>query len=420
MLYHYQALDSNGDTVSDYVDAPSESSARQKIKSKGLYVVRLTKHEVRASEEKTESTKKSTEKTNPIVEKIVDFWNIKTSKKQLGLFSRQLSTLLQAGMTLPVAINAIIEQIDNKYFKNVIIDVKDKLEEGSTFSNALRRHKLLFTDMYVNMVMVAENLGSLDQVMERLADMEEKRNILKGKVQAALYYPAFIMVFAVAVIIFLMVNVIPQITDMFKDQKKDLPLPTEIIIGLSDFLATFWFLIPIVLIGGAIFFKRYKETSEGKHKLDELKLKIPLIGSFYNKMLVQRFTQNLGVLLNNKVDIIKSFEIIQKIVDNVVIEERIAEATKKIKEGSSVSHALSKANFLPKLVLGMITAGEASDKLDSMLINIGKVYENEIDLNVTSLTSLIEPIIIVFMAMGIGMIVMAVMLPMMQMNLLVQ
>jgi len=207
---------------------------------------------------------------------------------------------------------------------------------------------------------------------------------------------------------------------MFVDQNTDLPLPTKIVIGLSDFLSSYWYAIPIIIALGIHFFRRYKKTPAGHLKVDEFKMKAPLFKTLYKKMIVLRFTQNLGILMNNRVDLIKSFEIVQKIVGNIVVEAKIVEAAKKIKEGSPISMALAKTDFLPKMVLGMIAAGEASDKLDEMLLNIGRVYETEIDQTITSLTSLIEPIIIIFMGLMVGMIVLAVMLPMMQLNLLVQ
>jgi type II secretory pathway component PulF len=274
--------------------------------------------------------------------------------------------------------------------------------------------------MYINMVRVVENLGSLDKVMERLAESLEKRNILKSKIQSALWYPAFMIFFSLCVVIFLLITVIPQIAMMFEQENKEIPLPTEIVIFMSKIMSVIWPFIPMFIILGLFIFRKFVERKEGRHKIDEIKLKIPLIKNLYNKIIVYRFTQNLGILLNNKVDIIKSFEIVQKIVSNVVIEEKISEASKMIREGSSVSNALRKVNFLPKLVLGMISAGESSDNLDSMLLNIGNVYETEIDLNVASLTSILEPLIIVFMGAVVGLIFISIMLPIMSMNVLVQ
>ncbi len=416
MIFEYEALNSKGETVSDYIDASSEAAAKSKIRSQGLYPVKMKKQEVA----QTEISGGKTSGLSNILDRISREISLRFSSKQIGLFSRQLATLLKAGMSLPMAITDIVDQIDNKHFRNIIVDVKEKIEEGTTFSNALERHKNIFSDMYINMVRVGENMGSLDHVVERLAEMEEKSNLMKSKVQAALYYPMFMFLFATVVVVFLMVSVIPAISEMFTDQKKDLPLPTEIVIGMSNFLSDFWFIIPLFILGMIYIYRRFASTKDGKKKIDGWKLNVPIFKNLYRKLIILRFTQNLGVLMSNKVDIMKSFEIVQKIVGNMVIEEKIAEAAVKIREGTAVSKALKTSEFLPRMVLGMIAAGEASDNLDTMMINIGNVYETELDLTISSLTSLIEPLIIIFMGLAIGMIVLSVMLPMMEMNMLVQ
>lgn len=414
MIFHYQALDRTGKDVSDYIDAPSETQARQKIRSQGLYPVSLKKQT--AADKDTAENKFALFKS--LSDRLGNFINERTSVKYVGIFSRQLSTLINAGVPLPTAISDIIDQVDNKYFRGVVAEIKEKIEEGSSFSFSLLKHRSIFSDMYINMVRVGENLGSLEQVMERLADLEEKKNLLKSKIKAALWYPAFMLFFAVSVVTFLMVSVIPSIADVFEEQNQALPIPTKIVIAISGFLSKFWMLIPLLVILGIFIFRRYVQNEQGRQKIDGIKLRIPIIKNIYKKIIILRMTQNLGILLSNKVDLLKSFEIVEKIVGNVIIEKRIAEAAKRIKEGSSVSVALNKSDFLPKMVLGMISAGEASDKLDAMLINIGRVYEVELDLTITSLTSLLEPVIIIIMGIAIGIIVMSVMLPIMNMSTL--
>ncbi len=418
MIFQYQALDRTGKNVSDYIDAPSEMSARQKIRGQGLYLVKLKKQEITSIE--AASGGKITLKG--FAQRVADIVSLRFSMKQLGLFSRQLSTLLKAGLSLPVAITDIVEQIDNKHFKNVVADIKEKLEQGTSFSNALSQHHAIFPDMYISMVRVGESLGSLDQVIARLADMEEKKSVLTSKIKSVMYYPAFMLLFAMAVTMFLMTSVIPTIAGMFEEQQKSLPLVTRIVIGISSLLSNGYVLIglAIVLVILGYAYYRYIHTPAGRRRVDEIKLNIPLVKNLYRRLIVYRFTQNLGILLNNKVDIIKSFEIVKKIVGNIIIEEKIGEASIKIREGATVANALSKSDFLPKLVLGMITAGESSDNLDTMLLNIGNVYETELDLAVTGLTSLIEPIIIIIMGLVIAIIVMSVILPITQMNMLLQ
>lgn len=413
MLYYYKALNSKGDQVADYVDAPNELAAKQKIRKSGLYVTFIKDQDIKQTSQGKFDIKEFSERMLSGIRK-------NSAKKEVGLFSRQLSTLLKAGMPLMVAINDIIEQIDNKIFKNVIIDIKEKIEGGSSFSNTLSQHTELFSEMYISMIRVGENLGSLDEVIARLADMEEKKTFLKNKIRAALWYPIFMLTFSTMIVVFLMVNIIPTISEVFVDQNRELPIPTKIVMGISNFLTHFWILIPITLVILFYVYKRYSSTDEGRRKIDEIMMKLPLVSRLYNKIIVYRFTLNLGVLLSNKVDLLKSFEIVKKIVNNVIVEEKIDLALKSIQEGASIAQSLKKYEFLPKLVIGMISAGEVSDKVDEMLLNIGNVYENEIDMVVTSLTGMIEPLIIIIMGIVIGVIVLSVMMPIMEMNLMVQ
>ena len=415
MIFEYQALNKKGERVSDLVDAGTELAARQKLKGQGLYIVTIAPHTISWTKGPSKSgTFRS------LYEDASNYLSLRFSAKQVGIFSRQLATLLKAGMPLLTAINDIIEQIDNKTFKSVIVDIKGRLEEGSSLSAGLERHRLVFSEMYVNMVRVGENLGSLDEVIERLASLEEKKSILKSKIQAALWYPAFLVFFSLLVVLFIMISILPSLGRMFLELGRDLPLPTRIVMGISDFLSQYWFFLLLVCIVAGYYAAKYVKTAEGRRKVDELKLRLPLFSNLYRKLIVLRFTQSLGVLLSNRVDVLRSFEIVKKIVVNTIIEEKIEEAAAKVREGSSVSSALSRADFLPRLVIGMISAGEASDSLDRMLLNIGSVYETELDLTVTSLTSMIEPLIIVFMGLVIGLIVISVLLPIFEMNLILQ
>lgn len=415
MIYEYQALDKKGETITDFIDANSEIAARQKLRSQGLYVVRI--YVQKENRKKTEGNQNF---AKDAMGRISDYINSRGSQKQISIFSRQLATLLHAGFPLVTALNDIIEQTDNPTFKKIMINIREKVEEGSSFSHALLKHKAYFSDMYINMVHVGENLGSLDQVVARLADIEEKKSLMRSKIQSALIYPIFMITFSLAAVIFIMSFIIPKITDIYSDMGAELPLITKIVIAASTFLGHFWWLLIILIIAAIIAFSKYKETENGRIKVDTYKMKIPYYKTLYQNMLVLNFTQNLGVMLDNKVDILKSFEIVKKLVNNKIIETKIEEAALKIKEGAKISTSLAKGDFLPKMVIGMIAAGEASDKLDTMLIRIGEVYETELDLKISGLTNLLEPVIILFMGVIIGIIIISVLLPIFQMNLNIQ
>jgi general secretion pathway protein F len=413
MIYQYQALNRKGERITDIIDSTNETKAKLQLKSQGLYVTKIGPSTAGAV------TSDTSEENSNILQTITLFIARRMSQKNIGIFSRQLSTLLNAGMPLLRAINDIMEQTEDAYFKQIIADVKSNLEAGVSFSNSLQKHRGLFSDMYINMVRVGENLGSLDSVVERLADIEEKSSILKNKIQSALWYPSFMIFFAFAITIFLLTYIVPSLKNMFDEMGQELPIPTQIVMAASNFLTSYFVFLLIAIGIGIYAFIQYKKTPKGRERIDTLKMEIPFIKNIYNKLIVLRFTQNLGIMLTNNVDILKSFEIVKKIVGNVVIEEKITEASHKIREGSSVSKALDSVNFLPKMVLGMIAAGEASDNLDTMLMRIGNVYETEIDMTISNVTSMIEPLIIVLMGVIIGTIVVSVMLPMLQMNLLV-
>ncbi len=417
MIFEYQALNKQGEKLTDLIDAPTEMSARQKLRSKDLYVVKLNRHDDALIKTDTETKSTFLSAYNKLVQDI----SLRLSTKQVGIFSRQLATLLSAGMPLLTAITDIIDQIENKNFKRIVVDIKEKLAEGMSFSNCVARHKIVFSDMYVNMVRVGENLGSLDQVVERLSDIEEKKNELKGKVQSALYYPAFLTLFSGSIVVFLMTSFVPSLTRMLEEMGTEPPLPTKIIVGISDLLSSFTFLVPFgfILFASFYMFYRYANTPKGRLQIDDWKLKVPIFKTFYKKLIVLQFTQNLGILLNNKVDILKSFEIVKEIVGNKIVEDEIQEVANKVREGASIAKSLSKSVFLPKLVLGMISAGEASDQLDTMLIRIGNVYEKELDMTVAGFTGLIAPVILVIMGIAIAMIVIAMLLPIFEMNMMV-
>lgn len=414
MIYTYKALNSKGEEVSDTIDAPGEAAARQKIKQSGLYLVKIKEAGAKAEKGTSFSGIKN------YLSSINEIFNRNAAKKQVGLFTRQTATLLRAGMPLLTSLTDIIEQIENKSFRNIIIDIKEKIEEGYSFSSALAKHPDIFSEIYINMIKVGENLGSLDEVVERLADMEQKKVFMMNRVRAALWYPAFMLTFSMLILIFLMVKIIPTISSIYVEQKRELPIPTRIILSTSSFLTDYWIVIPLFLLLLYYLYRRFSATPEGKRRIDEYKMKLPLFSRLYNKLIVYRFTMNLGILMTNRVDLLKCFEIVKKIVNNIIIEEKIEKAASRIQEGASIAQSLKKDEFLPKLVIGMISAGEASDKVDEMLVNIGNVYENEIDMLVTSLTGIIEPLIIVMMGVIIGIIVLSVMMPIMEMNLMVQ
>ncbi|HPM34376.1 MAG TPA: type II secretion system F family protein, partial [Spirochaetota bacterium] len=309
---------------------------------------------------------------------------------------------------------------DNSHMKLVLADIRQKLEGGSPLSKAIASHNEVFSEMYSNMIRIGENMGSLDTVLERLADIEEKNANIKNSLKLAFQYPVFMLIFTSCIASFLMIKVVPTISDMFIQLNKELPLPTRIVVGTSSFAAKYWIIILIALVALFILFKKYSKTPEGRNKIDAFMFKIPIFNHFYTKVICLRFCQNLGIMAQNGVDIVKSLEIVKKQIGNTVIEKKIEEASVRIVEGAPISKALITAEFLPKMVTGMISVAEASDTLDSMLIKISDLYQNEIDRSLLSLTKMIEPVLIVVMGGLIGLIVLSIMLPIIDLNLSIQ
>ena len=414
MIFQYDAVNRKGKDVSGIVDAANTIRAKEKLRTEGLYVKQIREHsrDISASDNANFLTKYASVLSEKITANRI--------RKLTPLFSRQLSTLLKAGMPLSRAMTDIIDQTDNHHMKMVLADIKQKIEGGSTLSRAVSAHDDVFSDMYVNMIRIGENMGSLDIVLERLADAEEKNANIKSSLKMAFQYPLFMFIFTNCVLAFLMIKVIPTISEMFQQLNKELPLPTRIVVGVSTFTAEYW----IAMIAfGILFFilaKRYLKTAEGKEKRDSFMFRIPVFNHFYTKIICLRFCQNLGILVQNGVDIVKSLEIIKKQIGNVVVEKKIEEASAKIVEGAPISKSLANAGFLPKMVTGMISVAEASDTLDEMLIKISDLYQNEIDRSILSLTKMIEPLLIVVMGGIIGLIVLSIMLPIIDLNLSIQ
>lgn len=414
MIFQYDAINKKGKDISGIVDAVNQIKAKEKLKSEGLYVKKIWEHT------KDSPLSKESNVFAKYASIISDKISAKKIQKLTPLFSRQLSTLLRAGMPLNRAMADIIDQTDNSHMKLVLADIRQKLEGGSPLSKAIASHNEVFSEMYSNMIRIGENMGSLDTVLERLADIEEKNANIKNSLKLAFQYPVFMLIFTLSVLSFLMIKVVPTISDMFSQLNKELPLPTKIVVGTSSFAAKYWIIILIALIALFFLFRKYSKTPEGRRKIDAFMFKIPVFNHFYTKVICLRFCQNLGIMAQNGVDIVKSLDIIKKQIGNTVIEKKIEEASERIVEGAPISKALIMADFLPKMVTGMISVAEASDTLDSMLIKISDLYQNEIDRSLLSLTKMIEPVLIVVMGGLIGLIVLSIMLPIIDLNLSIQ
>lgn len=339
--------------------------------------------------------------------------------KDLVVFTRQFGTMINAGLPLVQCLEILSTQSENKVLRETIGEVKTQVEAGSTFSDALRRHPKVFDDLYVNLVHAGEVGGLLDTILTRLAKYIEKAMKLKGQVKSAMIYPAAIMGVAVAVISVLMIWVIPIFAKMFVELsggKVGLPGPTQLVIDISNVFTSYWYLIFGSLVAIIFGIKKYYATVQGRKAIDKLLLKMPVFGDLIRKASVAKFTRTLGTLLASGVPLLDGMTICAKTAGNKVIEETLINARASISGGKTIADPLAASGVFPKMVTHMIAVGESTGALDAMLGKIADFYEDEVDQAVASLTSLLEPIMMVFLGIVIGFIVIAMYLPIFKMS----
>ena len=339
----------------------------------------------------------------------------KVKQRAIAIFTRQLATMIDAGLPLVQSLEVLSSQQDNKVFKNIIREIREDVEGGSTFAGALKKHPLTFNELYTNLVVAGEEGGILDNILTRLANYIEKAEALKKKVKSALVYPATIVGVAIIVVIILMVFVIPVFETLFKSAGQTLPLPTLIVLTISKLIKKYVIIfIPAVILLFYLF-KKYYQTDGGKALVDRLLLKLPVFGPLFQKISVARFSRTLGTLVSSGVPILDGLSIVSKTSGNRTIETAILNARSSIREGETIAEPLNRSGIFPPMVIQMISVGESTGALDSMLSKIADFYEEEVDVAVGNLTSLLEPFLMVFLGVVIGGVVISMYLPIFQM-----
>ena len=337
------------------------------------------------------------------------------STRELAVFTRQFATMIDSGLPLVQCLEILGKQASNEYFKKVIEEVTADVEAGSTLSESLARHSNPFDNLFVHMVNAGEAGGILDTILARLATYIEKSDSLKRKVKSALTYPAVVLLVASGVTIFMLTAIIPTFANLFKDFGAELPLPTKIVMGMSNFLRSTWWLLILIAVGLAFLFKRYYATNGGRHRIDAMTLRVPVLGDVLKKASVARFTRTLGTLVSSGVPILKGLEITAETAGNVILSDAIKETRSSIGQGETISGPLSKCDVFPPMVVQMIAVGEETGALDAMLSKIADFYDDEVDTAVATLTSVIEPVLIVIMGVIVGGMVIAMYMPMFEM-----
>ena len=335
----------------------------------------------------------------------------KVKQKDVAVFTRQLAVMIDAGLPLVQSLDILSIQQENKTFKEVINNIKESVEGGSTFAGALAKHPKTFDELYTNLVVAGEEGGILDNVLNRLAVYIEKAEALKKKVKSALVYPSTIVAVAIIVVVVLMIFVIPVFDKMFSSMGHTLPLPTIIVIGISKLIKKFILLFIVALVIFVIMFKRYYNTEKGKMAIDSLVLKSPVFGILFRKVATARFSRTLSTLITSGVPILEGLTITSKTAGNKPIEYAIMKARTSISEGETIAEPLGRSNVFPPMVTQMIAVGESTGSLDSMLSKIADFYEEEVDVAVATLTSLLEPLLMMFLGVTVGGVVIAMYMP---------
>lgn len=344
----------------------------------------------------------------------------RVSTGEVAMMTRQLATLVRAGIPLVDSISALIDQVEKEELKTVLSRVREKVNEGTSFAKALEQHPRIFPSLYVNMVAAGEASGTLEQVLDRLADFMEAQSRLKGKVTAAMVYPIIMMLVATVLIGFLMVAVIPKVSTIFESMDRALPWYTQLLISISNFAATYWWFIAILIGLGIWGFRKWKATKEGRLKWDGFVLRVPIFGPLIQMVAIARFAKTLATLLASGVPLLKAMDIVKNVLENALLEKVVFEATGSIREGESIADPLRRSGHFPPIVTHMIAVGEKSGQLEQMLENVASAYDAQVETRVQALTSLLEPLMILVMGVAVAFIAVSILMPLIQMNEVVQ
>ncbi|MBU3664540.1 MAG: type II secretion system F family protein [Chthoniobacterales bacterium] len=416
--FAYTALDARGQEINDVIEAGTEQEAIQALRQAGYFPTSVLEAGKAAKAAKGKAGKApKAAKAGGVKKEIninIPFLERKTIKpKVLMIFTRQLATLIDSGLPLLRGLTVLGKQEPDKVLRTTIGKLADTVQGGSTFSDALSQHPKIFNKLYVNMVKAGELGGVMELVLVRLADFQEKAQKLKNKVVSAMFYPVIVLVIAIAIMAFLLVYIVPKFEQIFADMLGGKPLPalTQFVITLSKFVQEQLFLI----VGGVVVFvvaiNMLSKLPKGRTFLDAFKLRLPLFGDLVKKSAISRFTRTLGTLVTSGVPILQALNITRDTAGNVVLADAIQNVHDSVKEGESIVAPLEKSGIFPPMVVSMIDVGEETGQLPEMLLKIADVYDDEVDNTVAGLTSLLEPIMIVFLAVVVGTIVIALFLP---------
>ncbi len=410
-VYEYQGLDGAGKPTSGIIDADNPKAARVRIRQQGVFPTEI---------EEQVGGGQATKGSGLAYEVDLSRLFTRIKAEDLANLTSQLSTLVGAGIPVVESLNALLEQTENPKLLIVLADVREKVNEGASLADAMGAHPKVFTDLYVNMVRAGEASGALDVVLRRLTQYTEDAVRLQGKVTAAMVYPVLMTFVGGALVIGLFVFVIPKIKGVFDSFDATLPLITRVVLGTSELLLSWWWLLGILAAGGVYSFKRWLATEEGRIQFDRFKLTVPIFGRVFRLVAVSRFCRTLTTLLESGVPILTALGITAQVVQNVVLVEAITVASRSIAEGQSLAGPLRQSGEFPPLVTHMIAIGEQTGELEQMLGKIADAYDLQLENLVTGLTALLEPILIVVMGGMVALVAVSILLPMLNLTSIVR
>lgn len=394
-VYTYKALDTSGNDCTGIVDADNDQMARERLREQGLFP--------------TEVTEGGDAGRPPLF-----FGGIST--KDIAGFTRQLATLIGAGFTIVDALSTLSEQAVNLRFRRAIMGLRDKVREGKSLSDAIKDYPEIFPGMFTHMVRAGEKAGKLEVIMHQLGNYLDSKVRFQTKVVTAVAYPMVMLGMACMVVLFLLVFVIPPLVETFRRENMDLPMVTSALIFVTDALANYWWLLLAAAIGAGIAFRSYIRTESGEEVFDRFKLNVFGFGPLYRQIVIARFIRTFGVLTRSGVQVLPALEILKNVVQNVVVERALEQAKLAISQGSTIARPLKASGIFPPMVIDMISAGQKSGQLDTLLLRLAEDYEMEVEAALSLFTSIIEPVIILVMGLVVAFIVLAIVMPMMELN----
>lgn len=403
-VYEYQAIDrSTKKKVKGMIDADSAAAARRKLRDQALSPTQVK-----------ESFAEGAGKGDRELDRSIDLGRVST--RDLGMMTRQLAVLLNAGMPLVEALTALLDQTSKPKLRKALFDVRDRVREGVSLADGMEAHPRIFSMLFVNMVRAGESSGAMEQVLYRLADILEHQAKMRAKVMGTLAYPAFMALFAVAIISFLVVVIVPRITRLFERQEQELPQLTEMLIASTDFIRDYWW----ALIGGTLIafwaWRMWVARPEGRLRWDQFKLRVPVFGPLHLKLVCGRFARTLGTMLESGLTITRALDVVTTVLQNTYVEKAMEDVKAGVRRGKDLAVPMKQTGVFPPMLLYMVELGQRSGELETMLLKTADTYDDDVTVTVDAMVSLLEPVIIIVMGLFVGMLVLSILLPILNMS----